>query len=83
MTGEFFEWDDEKSAVNLRNHGVSFQDAVLAFRDTFGVERIDSRKDYGEERINLVGMWRDHAPCDVHRARRSHSDHFGQTGGKT
>ena len=56
MTGEFFEWDDEKSAVNLRNHGVSFQDAVLAFRDTFGVERIDSRKDYGEERINLVSM---------------------------
>jgi hypothetical protein len=56
MTGEFFEWDDEKSAVNLRNHGVSFQDAVLAFRDTFGVERIDSRDDYGEQRVNLLGM---------------------------
>jgi uncharacterized DUF497 family protein len=56
LTGEFFEWDDEKSAVNLRNHGVSFQDSVLAFRDTFGVERVDSREDYGEERISLVGM---------------------------
>jgi uncharacterized DUF497 family protein len=59
MTGGLFEWDDEKAAVNLRNHGVSFQDAVLAFRDTFGVERIDSREDYGEERINLVGMCAD------------------------
>ena len=56
MTVELFEWDDEKAAVNLRNHGVSFQDAVLAFRDTFGVERIDSRDDYGEQRVNLLGM---------------------------
>jgi hypothetical protein len=56
MIGESFEWDDEKAAVNLRDHGVSFQDAVLAFRDTFAVERIDSREDYGEERINLLGM---------------------------
>jgi uncharacterized DUF497 family protein len=29
---------------------------IKAFRDPFAVERIDTRKDYGEERINLVGM---------------------------
>lgn len=56
MTGELFEWDDEKAAANLRAHGVSFQDAVLVFRDTFAVERIDGREDYGEERLNLVGQ---------------------------
>ncbi len=26
------------------------------FRDRFAVERFDDREDYGEERINLLGM---------------------------
>ena len=53
-----FEWDAEKAAVNLRNHGVAFQEAVMAFRDSFRVERIDDRENYGEERISLLGMCR-------------------------
>jgi uncharacterized DUF497 family protein len=28
-----FEWDEEKARSNLRKHGVSFDDAVLAFDD--------------------------------------------------
>lgn len=51
-----FEWDAEKAAANLRNHGVAFQEAVIAFRDSFRVERIDDRENYGEERIILLGM---------------------------
>ena len=56
MVADLFEWDDEKEAVNLRNHGVSFHDAVVAFRDPFAFEEIDEREDYGEERIQLLGM---------------------------
>ena len=48
----------KKAAVNLRNHGAAFQEAVLAFRDSFRVERIDDRENYGEERISLLGMCR-------------------------
>jgi uncharacterized DUF497 family protein len=48
----------KKAAVNLRNHGVAFQEAVMAFRDSFRVERIDDRENYGEERISLLGMCR-------------------------
>jgi uncharacterized protein len=51
-----FEWDDDKAVVNLGVHGVAFHEATKAFRDPFAVERIDARLDYGEERINLVGM---------------------------
>jgi uncharacterized DUF497 family protein len=51
-----FEWDDTKAAENIRNHGVSFAQATLAFRDPFAVEWIDLREDYGEERIILLGM---------------------------
>jgi uncharacterized protein len=51
-----FEWDAEKAAVNLHNHGVAFEEAVGVFRDPFAVERIDDRKNYGEQRINLLGI---------------------------
>jgi uncharacterized DUF497 family protein len=51
-----FEWDDEKAARNIRDHdGVTFAQAALAFRDTFAVEWMDDRADYGEERHILLG----------------------------
>jgi uncharacterized DUF497 family protein len=51
-----FEWDDDKAAGNQRDHGLAFHEAIKAFRDLFAVERVDAREDYGEERINLVGL---------------------------
>jgi uncharacterized DUF497 family protein len=51
-----FEWDDSKAAENVGNHGVSFAQAALAFRDPFAVEWIDLREAYGEERLILLGM---------------------------
>jgi hypothetical protein len=56
MIGELFEWDDEKEAINLRNHGISFHEAVLAFHDPFAFEEFDDRENYGEKRINLLGV---------------------------
>lgn len=51
-----FEWDNDKAADNLRKHGVSFEFAAKAFSDLFGIEWIDDREDYGEERTILLGM---------------------------
>ncbi|MEE8631059.1 MULTISPECIES: BrnT family toxin [Methylobacterium] len=51
-----FTWDERKAASNLRRHGVAFEIALMAFRDPFAVEQIDDRGDYGEERINMLGM---------------------------
>jgi uncharacterized DUF497 family protein len=52
-----FEWDDKKAAANSRDHdGVTFEQAAAAFSDTFAVEWIDERADYGEERSVLLGM---------------------------
>ena len=56
MHDEAFEWDDAKAAANWRDHGVSFEYAVKVFQDRFAVERFDDREDYGEERINLLGI---------------------------
>ncbi len=51
-----FDWNGSKATANYRRHGVTFDHAVKAFRDPFAIERIDDRGDYGEERINLIGM---------------------------
>jgi len=56
MTGDTFEWDDDKAATNLQRHGVAFDQAVRAIKDPFAIEGFDDREDYGEERVNLVGM---------------------------
>ena len=50
------EWHDGKAEANLRAHGVSFELAKTVFSDPFGVERLDDREDYGEERFVVVGM---------------------------
>jgi hypothetical protein len=56
MQDDEFEWDDEKSAVNLAWHTVSFKFARLAFGDPFAVGREDRRENYGERRCILLGM---------------------------
>jgi uncharacterized protein len=53
---DHFEWDSNKAASNWRNHGVTFDQAVVAVSDPFAIEWIDDRETYDEERINLLGM---------------------------
>lgn len=50
------EWDDAKAALNLANHGVSFDAARLACRDAFALVREDRREAYPESRYLLLGM---------------------------
>ena len=56
MNDDALEWDAAKAAENWRRHGVSFQQAARALRGPFAIEWIDDREDYGEERINVLGM---------------------------
>lgn len=50
-----FEWDDRKAAENLRNHGVSFEQAHL-FEFEDAAVFIDDREAYGEERMVAYGF---------------------------
>ena len=52
-----FEWDDEKAAANLKNHGVAFEDAAGVFYDPSHLDRYDGREDYGEDRFLMVGLF--------------------------
>ena len=55
MTSDAFEWDEAKAAENYAKHGVSFELAVTVFKDPFGIERLDDRENYGEDRFILIG----------------------------
>lgn len=54
-----FEWDDEKAAINLKKHGVSFETAVLVFYDENRIELYDSDHSQDEDRYNTIGMVND------------------------
>ena len=53
-----FEWDPDKAARNLVDHRVSFEQAVIACQDLVAIEWIDESEDYGEERSDLLGLYR-------------------------
>lgn len=50
------EWNAGKAELNLRKHGVSFEDAALVFYDHGRIEIHDGREDYGEDRWVTVGF---------------------------
>jgi uncharacterized protein len=56
MRDNQFEWDDNKAAINLADHGVTFEMARHVFKDPFGIDQPDDRFDYGEDRANVIGM---------------------------
>ena len=51
-----FEWDAEKAKVNFERHGVSFEEAKMAFADTNLLEAIDEAHSDDEMRYNLIGL---------------------------
>ncbi|WP_412058067.1 BrnT family toxin [Bartonella sp. DGB2] len=51
-----FEWDATKATVNLRKHGVAFEDAIRVFLDSGRIEAFDERNDYGEDRWITIGQ---------------------------
>lgn len=52
----WFEWDPLKAEANLRKHQVTFERAREAFKDPHGLDEVDDKDDYEEERFNLTAM---------------------------
>ena len=51
-----FEWDESKARTNFHKHGVDLVDAARIFDDQAASHVIDERMDYGEERIEAIGI---------------------------
>jgi uncharacterized DUF497 family protein len=52
MRDDEFEWDDRKAARNVRDHGITFEEARAAFDDPDNVEEDDADPD--EERYKRL-----------------------------
>ncbi len=50
-----FEWDKFKNAINIQNHGISFEEAIEVFEDPLHISKLDYRFDYFEERWITLG----------------------------
>jgi uncharacterized protein len=50
-----FEWDDAKARRNLREHGVSFEEAASVFGDPLALEIRDQQHSEIEERYIAMG----------------------------
>jgi hypothetical protein len=51
-----FEWDDAKSRLNRRKHGVSFEEAQTVFLDENAVQFADPDHSADEDRFLLLGI---------------------------
>ncbi len=50
-----FEWDDTKSERNQLDRGLTFELVIPLFEGPT-LERIDERRDYGEMRMQAIGL---------------------------
>lgn len=63
-----FEWDENKRLEIARKHGVDLLEAALIFAGET-VTRIDSRRDYGEQRLITTGVAKGKCFVVVHTER--------------
>ena len=50
-----FEWDPKEAKENLETHGISFDEASTAFRDTLSLAIYDPLHSDEEDRFVLIG----------------------------
>ena len=54
-----FEWDSKKNEINIKKHGISFEEAKLVFDDPLHLAILDKRFNYFEERWITIGKIQD------------------------
>ena len=53
--GYLFEWDPKKAEINLRKHGVSFDEATTVFADPLSILQPDPSHSVGKQRYLVLG----------------------------
>jgi len=51
-----FEWDKKKERINIKKHGISFEEARTAFYDEQAIQFFDPDHSEDEDRFLLLGM---------------------------
>ena len=56
-----FTWGGDKNAINIKKHGISFEDAAIIFSDPNHLEIYDGRHSTSEIRWKKIGL----SGCEV------------------
>ena len=56
MQDDNFIWDNIKNEINIKKHGISFQEARDVFYDVNSITDADFEHSYDEERFIIIGM---------------------------
>ena len=65
-----FEWDPNKAKKNIKIHGISFDEASTAFKDTLSLTIYDPLHSDEEDRFVLIGnSYKNRLLVVVHTAR--------------
>jgi len=51
-----FEWDKKKEKINIKKHGISFEEASSAFYDEKAIQFFDPDHSEDEDRFILLGI---------------------------
>ena len=51
-----FEWDSTKAEINIKKHGISFEEAATVFYDEYAIQFFDEKHADIEERFLMLGM---------------------------
>lgn len=51
-----FQWDDEKNEINIKKHGISFDEAETVFYDEYAIQFFDPDHSEEEDRFILLGI---------------------------
>ncbi|MDF0645463.1 MAG: BrnT family toxin [Nitrospira sp.] len=69
-----FDWDERKASVNLKKHGVSFQEAAMVFGDPLAITFPDPDHSEHEPRFLTFGVSRSNRLLIV-----AHTERAGKT----
>ncbi|VAW43435.1 hypothetical protein MNBD_CHLOROFLEXI01-2276 [hydrothermal vent metagenome] len=50
-----FQWDHEKNRINIKKHGISFDEAKTVFYDEYAIQFFDPEHSEDEDRFLLLG----------------------------
>lgn len=50
-----FEWDTNKEKINIKKHGVTFEQALYVFADKFALNKFDDEHSEEEDRWVILG----------------------------
>ena len=74
MTAIQFEWDAEKNRINIKKHGISFEEAKTVFFDEYAILFDDPEHSLEEERFLILGITTQEKLCIVSHCYRGADD---------